>query len=145
MITFINNVAGQFTAQSLFAIAAATAAGVIIGFIYYSILGNAWRHAAAMSEEAARDGRSLSTYLIAGFCYALLAFALFGVTWHASGGDITPRSGLIAAGLAWLGFIASTMLANHRFQGRPFSLTLINAGHWLLVILAQAMVIGLLV
>ena len=35
-------------------------------------------------------------------------------------------------------------MANHRFQGRPFSLTLINAGHWLLVIFAQGAVIGLL-
>ena len=144
MITFITNVAAQFTAKSLIAIALATACGVVIGLIYYAVLGKAWQHAASMTEEAARSGRSLSTYLIAGVCYALLALTLFGVTWHASVGEITLRASLIAAGLAWLGFIANTMMANHRFQGRPFSLTLINAGHWLLVIFAQGVVIGLL-
>lgn len=144
MITFITNVAAQFTAQSLFAVALATASGVVIGLVYYTILGKAWRRAASMTEEAARAGRSLSTYVIAGVCYALLALALFGVTWHASLGQVTLRASLIAASLAWLGFIASTMMANHRFQGRPFNLTLINAGHWLLVVYAQAVAIGLL-
>lgn len=144
MITFITNVGAQFTARSLIAIALATACGVVIGLIYYAALGKAWQHAASMTEEATRTSRSLSTYLIAGVCYALLALTLFGVTWHVSMGDVTLRASLIAASLAWLGFIASTMMANHRFQGRPFSLTLINAGHWFLVILAQGMVIGLL-
>ena len=144
MITFIANVAAQFTANSLIAIAVATACGVVIGLIYYTVLGKAWQHAASMTREAARAGRSLSTYLIAGVCYAVLALTLFGVTWHVSLGEVTLRASLIAAGFAWFGFIASTMMANHRFQGRSFSLTLINAGHWLLVIFAQGVVIGLL-
>lgn len=144
MISFITSVAAQFTAESLTAIALATACGVVIGIVYYRVLGGAWQRAAAMTDEAAKAGRSVSSHLIAGVCYALLAFALFGVTWHASVGNVTLRASLIAAGLAWLGFIASTMTANHRFQGRPFSLTLINAGHWLIVIFAQGLVIGLM-
>ena len=144
MIEFITNVAGQFTAQYLVAIGAATICGIVIGVIYYRLLGSAWQSAAAMTDAAAEAGRSLGSYIVAALCYMLLAFALFGVTWHASIGDVTLRASLIAAGLAWLGFIASTMVANHRFQGRPLSLTLINAGHWLIVIFAQAVVIGLL-
>ena len=144
MITFISIVAAQFTAQSLMAIALATVCGVAVGLIYYAVFGKAWRHAASMTEEAVRAGRSPSTYVIAGVCYALLALALFGVTWHASQGQVTLRASLIAASFAWLGFIASTMTANHRFQGRPSSLTLINAGHWLLVVFTQGAVIGLL-
>lgn len=144
MLSFLSNAANQFTPQSLAAIVLATACGVTIGLIYYSLLGAEWRAAAGMTEAAARAGRSFGTYLVAGVCYTLLALALFGVTWHASLGEITMRASLIAAGLAWLGFIASTMTANHRFQGRPRTLTMINSGHWLLVIFAQAAVIGLL-
>ena len=144
MTTFIANVAAQFTAQSLIAIALATACGVIIGLIYYAVLRKAWQRAASVTEKAARAGRSLSTYLIAGVCYALLAMTLFGVTWHTSLGEVTLRASLIAAGFAWFGFIVSTMMANHRFQGHSYSLTLIDAGHWLLVIFAQAVVIGLM-
>ena len=144
MIAFLSNVAAQFTAQSLTAVAVATASGVAIGLAYYTVLRTAWQRAAAMNGAEVRAGRSSSTYVVAGICYMLLALALFGVTWHASQGQVTLRASLIAAGLAWLGFIASTMTANHRFQGRPLRLTLINAGHWLLVIVAQGTVIGLL-
>ena len=143
-MTFIANVAAQFTVQSLIAIVLATVCAVVIGMIYYAVFGAAWRRAASMTQDAAQAGRSLSAYLVAGFCYALLAVALFGVTWHASFGQVTLRASLIAAGLAWLGFIANTMAANHRFQGLPFSLTLINAGHWLVVVVAQGVIIGLL-
>ena len=144
MIAVLSNVAAQFTAQSLTAIAVATASGVAIGMAYYAVLGMAWRRAAAISGVDALAGRSLSTYVVAGVCYTLLALALFGVTWHASQGQVTLRASLIAAALAWLGFIASTMTANHRFQARPARLTVINAGHWLLVIVTQGIVIGLL-
>ena len=143
MITFLSNVASQFTVQSLTAIALATGVGVGIGLVYYALLQNAWRNAASMTAESARTRRTWSTYVVAGVCYALLAFALFGVTWHASLGQVTLRSSLIAASLAWLGFIASTMTANHRFHGRPWNLTVINASHWLLVTYAQGTVIGL--
>lgn len=144
MITFIENVAAQFTAEALIAVVVATACGVVIGLIYYAVLGNAWQHAASITGEAARAARSRSSYLIAGVCYALLALTLFGVTWHVSLGEVTLRASLISAGFAWFGFIVCTMVANHRFQGRSFSLTLIDAGHWLLVIVAQGVVIGLL-
>jgi hypothetical protein len=57
---------------------------------------------------------------------------------------VTLRSGLIAAGLAWLGFIVSTIIATNRLHDRPFRLALTDAGHWFFVLLAQALVIGLL-
>lgn len=144
MIDFLKNVAAQFTVDSLMAIALATTCAVAIGLLYYAVLGTAWRQAASLTEDTADARRSRSTYLIAGACYALLAASLFGVVWHISGGEVTLRASLIAAGLTWFGFIMSTMVANHRFQGRPFRLTLIDAGHWLLVIFAQGGVIGLL-
>ena len=144
MIAFLSNIASQFTGQLLGAVALATLVGVGIGLVYYALLQDAWRTAVSMTAESARPHRGWSTYLIASVCYALLAVALFGVTWHASQGQVTLRSSLIAASLAWLGFIASTMTANHRFHGRPWSLTVINASHWLIVIYAQATVIGLI-
>lgn len=74
----------------------------------------------------------------------MLALGLFGVTWHAPVGDVDLRASLIAAEFAWLGFVATTMTANHRFQGQPARLTVINSSHWLLVLMTQGLVIGLL-
>ena len=144
MISFFTNVSAQLTSQSLVAIGVATACGVIIGATYYWVLAGTWRKAAAMTPEAARSSRTVGVIVLAGVGYALLALALYGVTWHASYGEMTLRASLIAALLAWLGFIASTMFVNHRFQGRSLWLSVIDSGHWLLVILAQAVAIGAL-
>lgn len=144
MINFISNVSAQLTGQSFIAIGIAMVAGIIIGAIYYRLLGEAWRRAASITPEAARAFRSVGAYLIAGLGYGLLALALYGVTWHASFGEMSLRASLIAALLAWLGFIASTMVVNHRFQGRPLSLSMIDSAHWLLVIGAQGLIIGFL-
>jgi len=43
----------------------------------------------------------------------------------------------------WAGFIAAPMIVNHRFQGSPWMLTLIDAGHWLGVLIVMGLVIGL--
>ena len=42
----------------------------------------------------------------------------------------------------WIGFVATILSVNHRFQLRPWRLTLIDGGYWLLVLCLQAMVIG---
>ena len=144
MTTFFTNVGAQFTSASLTVLAFAIVCSVLIGRLYCAALGSAWRAMASVSAESARPSRSLSDFIIYVVCCALLAVALFGVTWHASSGQVTLRSSLIAAGFAWLGFIVSTSIANDRLHDRPFRLALIDAGHWFFVLVAQALVIGLL-
>lgn len=144
MISFLKIVAAQFTLQVVVAVAIAAVAGMVIGAIYYTLFGSFWRRAASVSEDAARSLRSVKTCVIAALCYTLLALALLGIAWHASSGLITLRTGLIAALLAWLGFVVSTTMANYRFQGRPFTLTIIDSFHWLFVLLSQGLIIGLL-
>ncbi|MEM1081346.1 MAG: DUF1761 domain-containing protein [Pseudomonadota bacterium] len=142
MLNFLRNVSSQLHADALLAMSLAWAASVLIGLVYYQLLGSAWREASDLSEYEAQSARSMTTLLMAGVCYGLLALALYGVIWHASFGQVSMRASLIAAALCWFGFIVPTMLANHRFQGRLFKLTVINAGHWLVVIFAQAAIIG---
>jgi hypothetical protein len=42
----------------------------------------------------------------------------------------------------WLGFVATTLAVNNAFRGATGSLTLIDGGHWLGVLLLQGAVIG---
>ena len=42
------------------------------------------------------------------------------------------------------GFVATTITVNNAFQKRSFALTLIDGGHWLLVLLVQGTVLGLM-
>lgn len=43
----------------------------------------------------------------------------------------------------WVGFVITSMILNHRYQGAPWSLTLIDGGYLLGVLLVQGVVIGL--
>jgi len=71
----------------------------------------------------------------------VMAWMLAGALGHL--GDVSVLAGLITAALTWVGFVVTTMIVNHRFQGKPWSLTLIDAGHWLGVMLVMGVVIGL--
>jgi hypothetical protein len=58
-------------------------------------------------------------------------------------GDVTVGRSLLSALFLWIGFVLTTMLVNHRFQGARWSLTAIDGGHWLGVLLVMGLVIGL--
>ena len=72
-----------------------------------------------------------------------MAWVLAGVVGHLGTGQVTVANGLISGAFVWFGFIVTSMLVNHGFQGAKASLTLIDSGHWLGVLLVQGLVIGL--
>ena len=69
-----------------------------------------------------------------------MAWVLAGLMAHI--GPITIRSGLISAGFVWFGFVLTTIAVNNAFSGRKPMLTVIDAGHWLGVLLIMGAVIG---
>ena len=81
--------------------------------------------------------------LITAVALLVMAWVLAGVIGHMSGG-VTVRTGLISGLFCWLGFVATTTAVNHAYQGAKNSLTLIDAGHWLGVLLIEGAVIGYL-
>lgn len=122
------------------AIGAATIGGFAFGAAWYGVLGKAWMRAASLSEADTKP--AASTMIIAFLCQAVLALTMAGVMWHMAGTDV--QAGLITAGFVWIGFITSTMIVNHRFQGQKWSLTVIDSGHWLGVLLVQGGLLGAL-
>jgi hypothetical protein len=58
-------------------------------------------------------------------------------------GQAGVRNGIIVAASSWVAFVATTIVVNNAFQKRPLKLTVIDSGHWLLVLLIQGIVIGL--
>ena len=57
-------------------------------------------------------------------------------------GTVTIRSAVISGLFVWGGFMLTTMLVNNAFAGATYMLTVINAGHWLAVIVVMGIVIG---
>ncbi|MSP94373.1 MAG: DUF1761 domain-containing protein [Alphaproteobacteria bacterium] len=58
-------------------------------------------------------------------------------------GPLTPMSGIISRILVWLGFVVTTNAVNNAFQKRKTMLTVIDSGHWLVVLIVSGAVIGL--
>ena len=73
-----------------------------------------------------------------------MAWVLAGLIGHLGAGQVTVRTGIISGVFCWLGFVVTTLAVNHAYQGARRALTLIDAGHWLGVLLIQGAVIGLM-
>jgi hypothetical protein len=52
--------------------------------------------------------------------------------------------GVVTAALVWLGLVATTMTVNNTLAGRKAMLTVVDGGHWLIVLLVMGAVLGLL-
>ena len=58
-------------------------------------------------------------------------------------GSTTVWFGILTSLHIWVGFIITSMIINHRFQGQKWMLTLIDGGYLLGVVIVQGIVIGL--
>jgi hypothetical protein len=129
------------------AVLMAAVAAWIFGAIYYSLLGKAWLAAQGETSESMRAknaGKSgiarIAPFIISFAAEIVMAAGLQGILFHSA--MDTMRQGIIAGALTWLGFIATTVAVNNAYPGRRFMLTVIDAGHWLGVMLIIGAVIG---
>jgi hypothetical protein len=120
------------------AILIAAVAGFAFGAGWYMVLAKPWMAAVGMTEQPRPKP---GPFIIAFAAQLLMAWMLAGALGHL--GDVSVLAGLITGALLWLGFVVTTMVVNHRFQGAPWALTLIDAGHWLGVMLVMGVVLGL--
>lgn len=132
----------SFAGFNLLAVVAAAAASFIFGGIWYGGLSKQWLAAIGKTEaEIKSAGRSLPVlFLITILAQIVMAGVLAGILGHF--GQVTVKSGMITAALLWLGFVATTLIVNHGYQGSRWSLTAIDGGHWLGVLLIQGAVLG---
>ena len=122
------------------AIIVATIAGFAVGAAWYTALGKQWRAARGKTREPLGTGPA--PFLI-GFITELVMAYFMAVVIQALFGSVTVWNGILAGAHMWVGFVITTMILNHRYQGAPWKLTLIDGGHLLLVLVVQGIVIGL--
>ena len=129
------------------AVLVAAVASFAFGAAWYGALGKAWRAArGAIDGQQAMPhlGPIPVPYLIAFLAELVMAWMLAGILLHLARGGLVPgpRNGLISAAFLWLGFVATTLVVNHAFQGAKTALTIIDGGHWLGVLLIQGAILG---
>ncbi|MBN7762350.1 DUF1761 domain-containing protein [Nitratireductor aquimarinus] len=131
----------DFAGLNFLAIFVAAVAACLFGALYYRALGTAWMKAARIKPEEAKMTPPL---VIAAFLAELImAWVLAGVIGHLGLGQVTFWNGIISGAFLWLGFMATTVVVNQRYQGFGWTLSVIDAGHWLGVALIMGGIIGL--
>jgi hypothetical protein len=126
------------------AVFVAAVASWLVGALWYMALGQTWLRALGKTKDdlMAPSGKPSPAPFIISFL-AELVMALVLAVLVARLGPVTVSNGIAAAFLAWIGFVATSMVVNHRFGGARPMLTVIDSGHWLAVLMAQGIVIGL--
>jgi L-asparagine transporter-like permease len=135
----------QFAGLNLFAIVLAAVVGFMFGWLWYGVLfSKQWLQAVGKTEEKGAGTPSPLPFVISFIALLIMAWVLAGVIGHLGPGQVTLRNGVISAFFLWLGFVITTLAVNDTFQGAKRTLTVIDGGHWLGVLLLQGAVIGLM-
>jgi hypothetical protein len=134
----------QLVGMNAYAIVLAAIVSFLFGWLWYGVLfSDAWLEACGKSrEEMKGDTPSPTPFIISFVGLVVMACVLAGVLRHLGADQVTLRSGIITGVFMWLGFVITTMGVNNTFRGAKPSLTLIDGGHWLGVLILQGAVIG---
>jgi hypothetical protein len=122
------------------AVILAAIAGFVVGAAYYGTLSKPWMKAARI--DPASSTMSASLFVTTFLAELVMAWILAGLVGHLGPGQVTLWNGVVSAGFVWLGFVATTLVVNHRYGGFGWDLTVIDAIHWLFVLVVMGAIIG---
>jgi hypothetical protein len=132
----------DFGSVNWIAIIVATVASMALGFGWYMVLARQWMAAIGKTREQIEANASATPFIISALMQLVMAYSL-ALFIPPIMGATTVANGLIVGFHLWLGFVITSMIINHRYQGSKWSLTLIDGGYMLGVLLVQGVVIGL--
>jgi hypothetical protein len=140
MVRFNEGDVMDFSVINWLAVVVAAVAAWLFGAAWYMGLSKPWLAAARIDPSGMQ--RSVTPFII-GFIGELLMATVAALLLGAlTGGEPSVLAGVIFGFVFWLGFVATTLAVNHRYQGFGWGLTLIDGGHWLGVLLIIGLVIG---
>ncbi len=135
----------DFAGINWLAVLLAAIASFLFGGVWYGMFSRQWL-AAVNRGEVSRSGPGWQVnavpFIITFVGQLVMACVLAGIIGHLGADQVTPRDGMIWGALVWAGFVMTTLVVNHVFQGARTALTLIDGGHWLGVLIIQGAVVG---
>ena len=126
--------------SALIAILAAGLAGWLFGAAWYTILSKPWQRAHGMNPDDCKDKKMPMMPLVVALLGAIVMAAVLYQLLTGLG-VMGIGHGAIAGLTLGVGFMLTAMLVNNQFQGKGWMATLIDGGHWTLVLVMEAMVI----
>ena len=140
----------DFGTLNYLGILAAAVVGWVIGAAYYTALSKPWIAAVGKSAETVKADQAASglpmwfPFVLSFLAELVMAFVLATLMFQPNVGPPTIATGLIWGAFVWLGFVLTTVAVNNAYPARKMALTVIDAGHWLLVLLAMGLVLALM-
>lgn len=127
------------------AILLAMIASMALGAAWYMILSRQWIAATGKTtqEIMAGSGGQATPFIWGAAMQLVMAYFLALLT-PAIMGEVTVASTVTVGLHVWVGFMLTSMILNHRYQGARWSLAVIDGGYLLGVMVVQGVVIGLL-
>ena len=122
------------------AVVLATVASFAFGAAWYMGLSKQWL--AAIDKPIAQLGKGPTPFIWSILVELVMAYFMATLT-PALLGEVSVVNGLIVGAHLWFGFVLTSMIMNHRYEGMKWSLTLLDSAHLLGVLLIQGVVIGL--
>ena len=122
----------------------AAVAAMATGFLWYSpfLFGKAWVTLRGMTDQnfqQAKQKGMAKTYFMAFVNSLVMAFVLACILYLTA--VPTVLDALLVGLMLWAGFVMTVLLGSVLWDGRPFKLYLINAGHYLLVMIVMSIII----
>jgi hypothetical protein len=132
----------DFGSVNWIAIIVAMIASMALGFGWYMLFARQWMGALGKTrEQIMASGNTATPFIISALMQLVMAYSLALFIPRIMGAT-NISNGLIVGFHLWLGFVITSMIINHRYQGSKWSLTLIDGGYLLGVLLVQGVVIG---
>ncbi|QYO76759.1 DUF1761 domain-containing protein [Devosia salina] len=130
----------NFVAVNWLAIVLATVASFAFGAVWYMGLSKQWLDAVGKTKE--QLGVGYTPFIWSAVVELVMAYVLALITPLLMGG-ISIGAAIQVAVLMWVGFVITTLIMNHRYEGMKWSLTIIDGLHILGVLVIQGVVIGI--
>lgn len=134
-----------FAGINYLAVVLAAVASWLAGAAWYAALARPWMIALGKtrSELMPPSGRpSLVPFVVAFVAQLVMAWVLAGIVGHV--GPVSVVNGVVSALFAWIGFVVTVLATTYSFARQRIMLTVIDAGHWLVALIIQGAVIGII-
>jgi uncharacterized membrane protein len=133
-----------FVGINYLAVLIAAVAAWVLGAVWYTALSRPWLAAQGKTKAdmkpPAGKAAAVVPFVLVFVAELIMAWMLAGILGHLGG--ITVRNGVISGAACWFGFVLTTIAANYAFHDRKIMLTVIDAGHWLAVLIVMGAIIG---
>lgn len=123
------------------AVIVATVASWALGAGWYMVFANQWLAAIGKTKDQI-NGKDPTPYIFSVVVQLVMAFFVAAIT-PALFGATSIATGIQTGAMMWLGFVITSMIQGHRYEGAPWSRTLIDGGYLLAVLVVQGLIIGI--